>query len=167
MKNILLLLVLFSFSAKISHAQDRPKIILLMRHAEKASNGGSDPDLSEKGKAFATLLNTNFAELKIDAVYATDYKRTKQTVMPLAEKNALEIKVYDATKSADLVKRIGDSKDQVIVIAGHSNTVNLVFNELVKSTQLAALPDDEYGKVFIIYYDKGNPANSSFVKMRL
>lgn len=162
-----MLLLVFCISMSVVHAQNKPKIILLMRHAEKVMDGGADPDLSEKGKAFAARLNSAFTELKIDAIYTTNYKRTKQTVLPLAEKNALEIKVYDAGKSADLVKRIDESKDQVIVIAGHSNTINLIFNELVKSTQLTALPDDEYGKVFIIYYDKINARNSSFVKMRL
>jgi broad specificity phosphatase PhoE len=167
MKKLFLFLLLFSISSSFLHAQEKPVMIFLMRHAEKATTAGADPELSEKGKAFAELLTTRFAESKIDAVYSTDYKRTKQTVMPLAAKNGIEIKVYDAGNSAALVQRIADSQDQVVVVSGHSNTINLVFNELVKSTQIQALPDDEYGKVFIIYYTKANPANSRFVKLSL
>ena len=167
MKKLFLLLLLFGLSARMLSAQEKPVVILLMRHAEKATTGGADPDLSEKGKGFAAMLSTHFAELKVDAVYSTNYKRTIQTVTPLAVKNGVEVKVYDAGKSAELVKRIADSQAQVVVVSGHSNTINLVFNELVKSTQIQALSDEEYGKVFVIYYNKANPANSAFVKLSL
>ena len=71
MKKLLLFVLLAMLSVVELHAQQKPIIVLLMRHAEKATTGGADPDLSEKGKEFADRLNLHFSELKIDAVYST------------------------------------------------------------------------------------------------
>ncbi|RZM11167.1 MAG: hypothetical protein EOO88_47270 [Pedobacter sp.] len=99
MKKLLLFLLLCTLSVVELHAQQKPTIVLLMRHAEKATSGGADPELSDKGKEFADRLNLHFSELRIDAVYSTNYKRTRQTVEPLAKRSALEIKTYDPSKS--------------------------------------------------------------------
>ena len=76
---ILLLLV-----STLSWAQETTTFILV-RHAEKASDGTSDPALTKAGAARANNILSLFQKTEITAIYSSNYKRTKMTVAPLAE----------------------------------------------------------------------------------
>lgn len=167
LKNLVgLILILGLFQSFSLSAQDKPITVILLRHAEKLPEG-KDPDLSPKGQEFAVRLIKVFSNIKIDAAYTTAYKRTAQTITPLAEQNQLKLITYDPTKSNELVKQIEESGSSTVLIAGHSNTVNLVYNALIKDKKIEALGDDEYRKVFIIYYYPKNPSLSRAVKLDL
>ncbi|MES2830170.1 MAG: phosphoglycerate mutase family protein [Bacteroidota bacterium] len=163
---ICLIFILGVFQSFTLSAQEKPITIILLRHAEKLPEG-KDPDLSPKGQEFATKLTKIFSDNKIEAAYTTAYKRTSQTITPLAEQNQLKLITYDPTKSTDLVKKIEASGSSTVLIAGHSNTVNLVYNELIKDKNIEALGDDEYRKIFIIYYFPKNPTLSRAIKLDL
>ena len=167
MKRVFFSVLLFAFfQSAASLAQVGNVTVILLRHAEKISEG-KDPELSEKGKEFAEKLAKVFAADKVDAVYTTAYKRTAATVKPLADKNGLTLVNYDPAKSNDLVQTIEKSQGKVVVVVGHSNTINLVYNALIRGKKMEALGDDEYRKVFIINYNKNNPAESSALKLDL
>jgi 2,3-bisphosphoglycerate-dependent phosphoglycerate mutase len=165
----LLSIVFFFFMLHIGglYAQERPITVILMRHAEKDNDGTKDPSLSAVGQEFAQKLTHVFAETKVDAVYSTPFKRTIQTVTPLANQSRVTVNTYDASKSQELMDKIEKSKEKTVVIAGHSNTIQLVFNTLIKSKQLQPLGDDEYRKVFIITYDPKEPGKSTWLKLDL
>jgi broad specificity phosphatase PhoE len=67
-----------------------------VRHAEKMTdNQRKDPLLTLKerqAQALAQLLSKK----KIDAIYSTDYKRTKATAQPTATNHGLSIETYDS-----------------------------------------------------------------------
>ena len=55
--------------------------VILIRHAEKVIDPNNpDPDLSPAGQARAQELVRMFGDAGINAIYATQYKRTQQTV---------------------------------------------------------------------------------------
>src|SRR5215831_5142150 len=66
--------------------------IILVRHAEKIIDP-ADPDveLSPAGEGRARELVDLFGDSGINAIYATQYKRTQQTVKPLADKLGLPV----------------------------------------------------------------------------
>src|SRR6266851_9911637 len=99
--------------------------VILIRHAEKnIEPNNSDPDLSPAGQARAQELARMFGDAGINTIYATQYKRTQQTVKPLADKLGLPINQVDSKNTADLVARIhSQNSGQVVFIAGHNNTV--------------------------------------------
>lgn len=165
----LLLIFLLAVPLCSLYAQSKSLTIVLLRHAEKANDGTKDPGLSPAGTAFAKKLTQVFRETKVDAIYSTGYKRTIETVLPLAEKNQLKVITYEAGKSAGLLKEILAEQPGLgtIVIAGHSNTVDQIFNSVITAQPIKALEEKEYNKVFILSYDPENPGKSSFIKLDL
>ena len=163
-----LLLFIFYFSSLVAGAQVEEAIttIIVLRHAEKADQPDNpDPDLSDEGNARAEKIAALFAEDTIDAVYTTSYKRTKQTITPLATSQNLMVKEYppaDEESFADILSR---HKGEKIVICGHSNTVPILLNYFTESTAHAALQEDEYDKIFII--SKSTSGKSATLKLSL
>lgn len=139
-------------------AQSPTKTIVLVRHAEKAAVPPTepDPDLSADGKMRAERLMKAVARrYKPHEIFATAYKRTKQTVEPTAKKRGKEVQVYDPSKHADLVAKIMASKTDHYLIAGHSNTIPGLANMLAKKEVFRNLPDSEYGVYWVIRMKNG------------
>ena len=60
--------------------------IILVRHAEKIIDPNNpDVDLSAAGQARAQEIARMFGDAGINAIYATQYQRTQETVKPLSE----------------------------------------------------------------------------------
>src|SRR5437868_7185059 len=62
-----------------------PTTILIVRHAEKASDG-DDPPLTEAGMRRALALVQVAEDAGVKAVYTTQLKRNRDTAQPLAER---------------------------------------------------------------------------------
>jgi len=165
-KLIYLVLLLTLFSSLAVFAQQKPVTIILLRHAEKLPDG-KDPELSSKGLEFAQRLAKIFAENTVNAAYTTHYKRTMETITPLAALSRLKFIIYDPAKIDQLVKMLGTHGGQTVLIAGHSNTVNTIHNALFNNTKMQPLGEDEYRKVFIITYYPGDPSKSTSLKLDL
>jgi phosphohistidine phosphatase SixA len=116
----LLLLGVIWLTAFESSAQQLTTFILV-RHAEKA-DGSDDPELSEAGKARAQRLAEVLSKTSIQAIYSTSYKRTRDTVSPLAKAKGLEVIAYEAKKADPIEKILKDHVGGTVVISGHSNT---------------------------------------------
>jgi 2,3-bisphosphoglycerate-dependent phosphoglycerate mutase len=147
MKKILVSLVLILVTA-ITYAQTTT--FILVRHAEKESDGTRDPELSAEGKLRAERFAALVSKTNIDAIYSTDFKRTRNTVTPLALAKALRVNTYSSMKAADLEALLAKHTHSTIVLAGHSNTIPEIANALVGEKKFAQFSDDDYGNVLII-----------------
>src|SRR5688572_11237751 len=118
---------LFMFAASDLFAQNRKFTVILIRHAEKdVSDGGasSNPGLSTEGRLRAARFAKIIKKYKPRRIYSTDYKRTKETAIPLSEIRKLPIQSYDPRKQKELVEQIlSFQKQRRIVVVGHSNTI--------------------------------------------
>ena len=85
----LLLLVLICTNLQ-AFGQNEQKIttFILVRHAEKGSDGTDDPDLKPEGYERARKLALILKNTTISAVYATKYKRARNTVSALRRKSS-------------------------------------------------------------------------------
>jgi len=91
-----------------------------------------------------------FGDAGVNAIYATQYKRTQQTVKPLADKTGVPVTQTIARNTADLIAQInGQHRGQVIFIAGHSNTVPEIVAAL-GGPRYPELPEPEYDNLFIV-----------------
>ena len=109
-----------------------------------------DPDLSPAGQSRAEELVRMFGDSGIAAIYATQYKRTQQTVKPLADKLGLTVTQVEAKQTAELVKQIrAQNTGQVIFIAGHNNTVPEIIAAM-GGPQLPIIPETEYDNLYIL-----------------
>jgi phosphohistidine phosphatase SixA len=125
--------------------------LILIRHAEKKIEPDNpDPDLSPEGQSRAQELARMFGDTGIDVIYATQYKRTQETVKPLADRLGLPINQVDAQKTGDLLAQIrAQYSGRTIFIAGHNNTVPEIIAAL-GGPQFPVIPDPEYDNLFIV-----------------
>jgi phosphohistidine phosphatase SixA len=143
-----------------------PLTLILVRHAEKkiVPPENKDPDLSPAGVARSEELARMFGDSGIGAIYASQYKRTQQTVKPLADKLNIPVTRIDAKKTADLVKQIrAQNAGQVIFIAGHNNTVPEIIAAM-GGPHLPIIPETEYDNLYILTVYSDGPAR--LIKMK-
>jgi phosphohistidine phosphatase SixA len=125
--------------------------VIIVRHAEKnIEPNNPDPDLSSAGQARAQEIARMFGDSGVQAIYATQYKRTQQTVAPLANRLGLSVSSIDAKQSAELTRRIlSNNRGQTIFIAGHNNTVPEIVN-ILSGENFPIIPESEYDNMFIV-----------------
>jgi broad specificity phosphatase PhoE len=124
--------------------------VVIVRHAEKATDQGDDPSLTAAGAERAARLAALLERTKPAALFATQWKRTKETVAPLAEKCGAAIVTVEAKATAELAKRIlSEHRGQTVVVAAHSNTVNRLIGDL-GGPALPDLDDADYDNLFIV-----------------
>ena len=140
--------------------------IWLVRHAEKATTPGNDPDLSEAGKARALALANQLKDEKIAAVFTTPYKRTAQTGEPTLKKFNLtamqEYEVADLTGFAEQVLK--EYKGRSVLVIGHSNTIIPTLKAFGATGQSDVLDDDDYDMLFKLTLDNTGKASGLEIK---
>ena len=125
--------------------------VILVRHAEKVIDPNNpDVDLSPAGQARAQELVRMFGDAGINAIYATQYKRTLETAKPLADKLGLPVNQVNSKSTADLLAQIrSQHSGQVIFISGHNNTVPEIIAALGGPTY-PTIPETEYDNLYIV-----------------
>ena len=128
--------------------------IYLVRHAEKdlKSNNGGDPPLTKCGEERAEKLSVLLGDVHLDAVYSTDYARTRNTALPTAKSKELDILEYDASNLEAFAKLLVDKKEDALVV-GHSNTTAVLAGLLVGEEQ-AGIDLDTYNRVYQVVMHK-------------
>lgn len=132
----------------------RGRAFIVVRHAEKAS-AEKDTPLSDRGRARAVLLSTMLANAGVTRLVATQYKRTQETLAPLAERLSLEIDLRPADAAASLVDELRAAPDgAVVVVATHSNVLPFIVRELggarLRGVEGDTLAEEDYSRVVII-----------------
>lgn len=148
MKKLYLIPLLVALAATMACAQ--ATTFILVRHAEKVSDGSKDPQLSEAGKVRAMALSKLLKDQKIDAIYATSYKRTQGTVAPLAASKALTVATYDPMKGNVIDEMAAKYPGGTIVVCGHSNTTPWTANYLLGEEQYKDFDDTDYDNLLIV-----------------
>ena len=149
MKTGFLYVIIAAVLIAISGCGEDDTVILIVRHAEKATtdtNTNLDPDI---GLDRARVLADIAAERGVTAIYSTEWCRTAQTVWPAAARRALPINVVDSGRleagldgcdppigvevhtlpegyndPAYLSRHILENhRSGVVLVSGHSNTV--------------------------------------------
>jgi broad specificity phosphatase PhoE len=146
--------LLAAFAAYVP-ASAQTKTIVLVRHAEKADATSQDPELSAQGKERAQRLLKKISKYRPKEIYSTDFKRTKDTVQPVATKRHLQIQTYDPKNQKELAAKIMASPHKRVLVSGHSNTVPGLANLLARKELFKNLDDAEYGAIWVIRIKKG------------
>ncbi|HXI26112.1 MAG TPA: phosphoglycerate mutase family protein [Pyrinomonadaceae bacterium] len=125
--------------------------IIIVRHAEKIIDPNNpDVDLSPTGQARAQELVRMFGDAGINAVYATQYKRTQETVKPLADKLGLPVNIINSKNTNDLLAQIrAQNSGQTVFIAGHNNSVPEIIAAL-GGPKYPIIPESEYDNLFVV-----------------
>lgn len=135
--------------------------LILMRHTEKKTDDRTDPDLSEAGVERAKELARMFGSAGVTRLIHTQFKRTRNTLAPLAEALGLESTTIGGADSKMMLKMLEEAgPDEVIAIAGHSNTIpQIAWHFGVDLPDLEAVeldPPIEYGFLPHGAYDRAH-----------
>ena len=128
----------------------------LIRHADKerGPDAGTDPDLTAKGLARAEFWAQTLKDVDFDAVYSTDFVRTRKTAMPVAEANDLALTIYDAQNLYD-DKFQQETAGKTVLIVGHSNTTPAFVNSILGEDQYGEIDDSLFGNLYIVKITNG------------
>jgi len=152
---VLLQFLVAAWTVSLLAAEQPTTTIILVRHAEKQAESG-DPSLSNDGRARAEALARTLADAGVTGLSATPYRRTQQTLEPLAGQKSLDIEVQPVDLSSpeayahDLVAGLLETyAGGTVVVAGHSNTVPLLLGALGVA-EPRSIGDDEYDDLFVV-----------------
>lgn len=125
--------------------------VILVRHAEKKIEPENpDPDLTPEGLARAQQIARMFADAGINAIYATQYKRTQQTVKPLSDRSGIPVTLLNSKQTDELVSQMQTvHRGQTIFVAGHNNSVPAIVSAL-SNEKFPEIPETEYDNLFIV-----------------
>ena len=145
------LLALFCLSALGSGvtAQPAPLTVFVVRHAEKGPEP-TDPGLTEAGKRRAEELARALKEVGVSALFATEFKRTQETVAPLSAASGVQPTLLPARDVAGLVAALRAlPAGSRAVVASHSNLVHLIVAEL-SGAKVPELSDLDYDRLVVV-----------------
>ncbi len=144
MKALALFLLLF---VSVSMAAAQP-VVVLVRHAEKITNGGKDPDLSSAGRARADALARILKDSDIMAIFASEFKRTQETAAPTATLIGVTATVVPAKDTAGLVAKLHQLNGNGLVV-GHGDTIPNIIKALGIDRPIN-IPDEDYSELLIV-----------------
>jgi 2,3-bisphosphoglycerate-dependent phosphoglycerate mutase len=150
---ILLLIVTLSLPlcAQETEVSAETSTFYFIRHAEKdrSNEENRDPKLKEEGILRAAKWSLVLQNVKFNAVYSTDYNRTKQTAQPTAEMNGLTLTMYDPS-NLDGNAFLEDNKGKTVLVVGHSNTTPMFVNAVLGAEKHPQMADDNNGNLYIV-----------------
>jgi hypothetical protein len=130
-------------------------LVVVMRHAEKALGQGEDPPLTEQGLAramrLASMASDADAGMGFDAIYVTEWQRSRATVEPLVSRHGGLVTVAASTNPRSVVESIfsRDRGHRVLVVA-HSDTVPVIVQGLAPGVTVPEMTSMEYGTTYLI-----------------
>lgn len=163
---VLLFIALVAAAAWLFDAR-ATTVVFVVRHAEIEVGNDPDPPLSVDGRERAARLAKVLSQAQpvrgLDAIFASEFRRTHQTVTPLSETLALPVNVVPSATWSDLAKRITrDHRGEYVLVAGNSNTVPALVRAL--SGETVTLREDEYDAMFVVFVPQ--VSKTKVVRMR-
>lgn len=167
MKKTIFALIAIILTSSIYSQQNEVEttVYYLIRHAEKNTTDSKDrnPDLTKQGMERANKWAEILGAIKLDAVYSTDYTRTRLTAIPSAKVNNIELTLYDPRKLG-LSEFKADTKGKTTLIVGHSNSTPKLTNALLGEKLYKQIDELVYGNLYIVTII-GNKVNSQLLQI--
>ena len=135
-----------------------PATVFVLRHAEKGADDPRDPALSAAGERRAQALARLLSRAGVTHLFATEYRRTRDTLAPLSRGVGVQTRVIGARERDEQVRALRAlPAGSVAVVAGHSNTVPALIEALggaladtARTARGPMLGDDEYDRLFVV-----------------
>ena len=163
------LLILFFISTTLSFAQDTEKkdtstTFYFIRHAEKnrTDKKNKNPYLTQKGVLRAAKWSLVFKNVNFDTVYTTDYHRTRQTALPTAEKNDLELYYYNPSE-INRKNFLLSNTGKIVLVVGHSNTTPQLVNMLLGTEKYSNIDDKNNANLYVLSVASDGKINDSLL----
>lgn len=132
-----------------------------IRHAEKDRSDPEDldPELNQKGLGRAMHWAEILDDVRMDAIYTTDYERATMTAAPISVKQDITVQYYDP-ESIDIEQFKRENQGKNVLVVGHSNTTPDLVNQMIGEERYAPMDDTDNGSLFIVQLFGNKPAVS-------
>lgn len=149
-------------AVRATAAQSASTLVLVVRHAEKASETARDPELSAAGTARAEALLAVARDAGVTAIITTQFVRTQATAARVAAERQLTPEIVPASASvSEHARAVADAARRhaggVVLIVGHSNTVPAIVAALGAPAP-PEICDSEYDNLFVVLIAPDAPA---------
>ncbi|WP_306591732.1 phosphoglycerate mutase family protein [Geothrix sp. 21YS21S-4] len=125
--------------------------VVVLRHAERQSFLDQDSPLSDAGLRRAAALPPQLAGFKPAALYASDRKRTQQTLAPFAAQSGVAPLVRSADGTEALAAEIlRERRGQTVIVCWHHDLVKKLARGLGVKGPLPYWSLDTYDRLWII-----------------
>lgn len=131
--------------------------IIFVRHADTDSPAlaGGDPPLNQRGIARANLLADFLADVDVlagvDAIYASEFRRTQQTAAPLAKRLGLDVTIANPYEVVDFMADVQRRhKGKIVLVVSHDDIIGELIAELHGHQSVPEIKADEYDNVYIV-----------------
>ena len=125
--------------------------VILIRHAEKVISDDPNPELTEQGMVRAEMYKNFLKDVPVNAIYSTNFIRTKKTVAPIAEERNIRIRIYEPSELETFAALLASRhRGQTVLVVGHSNTTPALVNALSSESTYKNIDESEYDFVFMV-----------------
>lgn len=112
-----------------------PDLVVLVRHAERATEPAGDPALTPAGEQRAQALAQALGGLRVNTILTTQFRRTRDTAAPLARALGIQPQAVEARRggAVEHLQAVADAvraQTGVVLVVGHSNTITAVLAAL-------------------------------------
>jgi broad specificity phosphatase PhoE len=143
------LLLASSIGFRSAPAQSAPTTVFIVRHAEKGPEV-PDPSLTDAGRQRAAELARVLGDARITALFVTEFKRTQETLAPLAAAKGLTPVRLLARDIDPLIERIRAlPPGSQAVVATHSNLIHVIVARLTGES-IPELTDLDYDRLLVV-----------------
>jgi broad specificity phosphatase PhoE len=147
----------------VGACQAQGTTVLLVRHADREP--GKD-ELSAAGRERALKLARSLRDVRITAIYQTQYRRTREMAAPVAAGFALTPIEVDARDSESVARDIRKSyPGETVLVVGHSNTVPKIVAAL-GGPSLADIAEDDFGNLWVLQVCRCGFKRASLTRLR-
>ena len=101
------------------------------------------------GRARALKWSQVLKNVKLNAVYSTNYNRTQETANPTAASHHLKVINYNPSK-IDYKAFKKETKGKTVLVVGHSNTIPNFVNALIGQDKYKQIADTNNANLYIV-----------------
>lgn len=143
----------FSFAQEEEKKETEPVVTTyyFLRHAEKQRQNPNEknPHLTFKGYKRADNWAKVLKYIPLNAVYSTDYTRTKETAKPTADSKNLPILIYNPRNMYSESFQF-NTKGKNVLVVGHSNTTPAFVNKVLGINKYKSMDDNNNSSLYVV-----------------
>lgn len=136
------------FGCAITSEENDRYTLYLVRHAEKQTDQGRDPELTTAGELRSQQLAAWLQDKDIKDIWSSDYRRTRGTAKPLIDSSGLKLRIYDPRDLTTLSDMLLGNRHNAVIV-GHSNTTPELAR-LLCDCEIDDMDESEYDRLIVI-----------------
>ncbi len=135
--------------------QQATTTLIFVRHTDIEANLGDDPPLSRLGQQRAELLADVIQDIDVvagvDAIYASDHRRTQETAAAVAERLELDVSIRDPYEVVPFMAQVlREHKGEIVLVVTLGDVLAPLVEELHGSKNIPTFGPDDYDDIYIV-----------------